>query len=445
DCVATGAGFTQEFRLGAKDGHWHWIMSRGNVGKTDASGRPIRIVGTHVDIHERKRMELELLRAKEEAETANEVKSEFLANMSHEIRTPLNGIMGMLQLLESSVQDREQREFCTLALQSTNRLTRLLSDILDLSRMEAGKMELRPEPMNIRETLRQVIDLFKPAAMQSEITLELTVDPALPTTVTGDPLRLQQVLTNLLGNAFKFTSHGRITVDVVLLPHGNATAARILFTVSDTGCGIPDESLGNLFQPFTQAVHGYARNHQGAGLGLTICKQLVELMDGTMAVESEAGVGTSICFCVVLGLGTDVASPDEARSGVASAMSSGRILLAEDDEVTRFAIRKLLEKAGYDVVSARDGQEALDLFLAGDFDVILMDVQMPVMDGLEATRRIRASGTPKAKRDIPIVALTAYAMPDDREYFLRSGMNDYVAKPVSLAQLIAILNTIVRA
>jgi PAS domain S-box-containing protein len=433
-----GEPFSLEFRLRTKDGGWRWVMGRGNVVSRDTSGRPTRIIDTHVDIHERKRMEIELLTAKEGAVAANQAKSEFLANMSHEIRTPLNGIMGMLQLLETAVQDREQREFCTLALHSTNRLTRLLSDILDLSSIEAGKMDIRTEPFNLREMLQQAIDLFMPISVQSRVCLELQTDPNIATHVQGDALRLQQVLTNLIGNAFKFTEHGRILVEAHPLPSRTDSERRVFFTVSDTGSGIPEESLKNLFQPFTQAAQGYTRNHQGAGLGLTICKHLVRLMGGTMAVESEVGVGTSVHFCASFGAAPDSLPQQPPEAPALPEETSGRVLLAEDDEVTQFAVRKLLEKAGFTVVSAWDGQEALDLLAGDDFDCVLMDVQMPVMDGVEATKRIRGAqaGT---KADIPIIALTSYAMAGDREKFIAAGMDEYLSKPVRLADLQAAL------
>jgi PAS domain S-box-containing protein len=435
DHIGRGEPFSLEFRLLRKDGGWHWIMGRGNVVDRDESGRPVRLIGTHVDIHERKKMELELREAKDAAEAANQAKSEFLANMSHEIRTPLNGIMGMLQLLESAVQEQDQREFCSLALQSTNRLTSLLSDILDLSRIEAGKMEIRPAPFDLGDMLKQTIDLFMPLSVQSRVALELHVSPVIPACVQGDPLRLQQVLTNLIGNSFKFTSHGRIVVEAYPLPARRDGETRVFFTVSDTGCGIPDESLTNLFEPFTQAAHGYTRNHQGAGLGLTISKNLVKLMGGTMAVESEVGTGTSFHFCITLSVPTDSPAPNPSEENEGAARnSSGRILLAEDDQVTRYAVRKLLEKAGYTVIAAENGKEALDLLDTEDVDCILMDVQMPVMDGVEATMKIRNSRT-GAKADTPIIALTSYAMTGDRERFLDAGMNAYLSKPVLLDDL----------
>jgi PAS domain S-box-containing protein len=400
------------------------------------------------DITHRKHMEELLLKANQElqeatlsaqqlaiqSEAANQAKSEFLANMSHELRTPLNGIMGMLQILESAVQGDEEKEFCALALQSTNRLANLLSDILDLSRIEAGKMEIRQEPLNIQQTLQQTLDLFVPTAVKSGVYLSLHVDSNIPTNLVGDPLRLQQVLTNLIGNAFKFTHHGRINLEASLLESRKDDERRVIFTVSDTGCGIPDDAQQLLFQPFTQAIQGYTRNYQGAGLGLTICKKLVNLMNGAMAFESEVGVGTKVYFCATFGALSDGLQQVSAEARIPSKETSARILLVEDDEVTQFAVRKLLEKSGCTVISAWNGKEAMDILNAEDFELILMDIQMPVMDGIEATRQIRNLQT-GPKSNIPIVAMTSYAMTGDREKFLASGMNDYLAKPISLESL----------
>ena len=433
--IERGEPFSLEFRLKTKDGRWQWIMGRGNVVARDDAGRPTRIIGTHVNIHERKQMELEIIKAKEAAEAANRAKSEFLANMSHEIRTPLNGIMGMLQLLKNTAHDPEQRKFCAMAMQSTNRLTRLLSDILDLSRIEAGKMDIRQEPFNLRQALQQTMDLFMPIAVQSKLALELHVDPRIPASVTGDALRLQQVLTNLVGNSFKFTQQGGISLEAYLLPSRKKDQTRAFFTVSDTGCGIAEDSLKTLFQPFTQATQGYTRNHQGAGLGLTICKNLVTLMGGSMAVESEVGVGTSIHFCATFGSSCQKARQESEKPQTPSKKASGRILLVEDDAVTQFAIRKLLEKSGFSVTCCWNGKEALDLLETKDFDCVLMDIQMPVMDGIEATQRIRSSHA-AGTANIPIIALTSYSMDGDQEKFLAAGMDAYLSKPVQLNELL---------
>ena len=438
--VRRGDPFFLEFRLRMKDGNWQWIMGRGNVVARDAQGRPTRMVGTHVNIHERKRMELELLQTKEAAEASNQAKSEFLANMSHEIRTPLNGIMGMLQLLEMSASEPDQRQFCALASQSANRLTRLLTDILDLSRIEAGKMQIRPEPFDIEETVRQTVDLFMPIAVQADVSLEYHLDPNIPPWLTGDPLRVQQVLTNLVGNAFKFTARGRVRVEAHRLSHGRDGRVWVLFTVSDTGCGIPDPALETLFQPFTQVNQGFTKNHQGAGLGLTICRQLVQLMGGTMAAESEVGTGTDIHFCLPFEPCSEARRAGTRERPFPLAARGGRLLLAEDDEVSLFAVKTMLEKAGCRVDVARDGREALELAGREDFDAILMDVQMPGMDGVEATRLIRL--LPGGRGQIPIVALTAYTMAGDREAFLEKGMDGYISKPVALPQLLDVLGGI---
>ena len=390
------------------------------------------------EITDRKAMEIELRKARDAAEAASSAKSEFLANMSHEIRTPLNGILGMLQLLETSAMNEEQCQFCSLAIQSTNRLTRLLSDILDLSRIEAGKMQLNQTPFNLREIVTQVVDLFVPIAVQSNVALQHHLAPSLPEIVIGDAVRLQQILINLIGNAFKFTDQGHVRLEAYPLPRTKNGRLRIFFSVSDTGQGIADEALSTLFAPFTQAAQGYKRNHQGAGLGLSICKQLVTLMDGDMSVESTVGAGSSFHFCITVDNAGDITIQAQPEETAVSTGGNRRILVAEDDEVTLFSICKLLEKTRYRVEVARNGQEALDLHRSQDFDLILMDVQMPLLDGVEATRRIRELES-KDKRDIPIIALTAYAMAGDKERFLAAGMNGYLAKPVGLGDLLKTL------
>ena len=407
-------------------------------------GRNAELFCIDVDHSEIRATHARLAQARDAAEAANRSKSEFLANMSHEIRTPLNGILGMLQLLDISPLSEEQRQFCSLAMQSTDRLTRLLSDILDLSRIEAGKMHLREVPFSLREVVGQVMDLFVPISVQSEVMLQHHLGADLPDTVVGDPLRLQQVLINLIGNAFKFTDQGRILLEVHPLSPARPGQARLFFTVSDTGQGIADESMGALFRPFSQAVQGYRRNHQGAGLGLAICKHLVFLMGGNMAVESEPGLGTSVHFCIAVGDGAGAHAPARKDSRFLPDGRQVRILVVEDDEVSLFALRKLLERGGHRVEAARNGREALNLLDGRDFDLIIMDVQMPVMDGLEATRRIRRSASPE-KRDVPIIAMTAYAMSGDRERILAAGMNAYVAKPVGIDDLAPVIEEVLRA
>ncbi len=433
----TGVPYELELETVWKDGITGWMWVRGEAIK-DTEGRITSLWGAAQDITERKRVEEALNLAKDAAEAANQAKSEFLANMSHEIRTPLNGILGMLQLLETSVQDTESLEFCALAIQSANRLTTLLSDILDLSRVEASMMLIRSKRFNLHSALTQTIDLFVPVAVQTGVALTRHIDSGLPIWVVGDSIRLQQVLTNLIGNSFKFTKSGHVHVEVYQLSSRGNDTFRIFFAIEDTGCGIADKDIGNLFQPFTQVSQGYTRNHQGAGLGLTISKQLVSLMGGNMAVESEEGVGTTFAFCVTLGKEEQPHDDETALESRTSPPASRRILLAEDDETTVFSISRLLEKSGQSVTVARNGQEALEMHEVNDFDLILMDISMPVMDGIETCQRIRCSRN-SHKRDIPIIALTAYAMPGDKEKFLAAGMSGYVAKPVNMESLMQIM------
>ena len=246
------------------------------------------------------------------------------------------------------------------------------------------------------------------------------------------------MLTNLIGNSFKFTKSGHVHVEAYALPSRNNDTLRVFFAIEDTGCGIADEELGNLFQPFTQVNQGYTRNHQGAGLGLTISKQLVALMGGNMAMESEEGVGTTFAFCVTFSNEARPHDDEAALESRTAPLAALQILLAEDDETTVFSISRLLEKSGHSVTVAHNGQEALEMHEAHDFDLILMDVSMPVMDGIEACQRIRGSRN-SHKRDIPIIALTAYAMGGDKEKFLTAGMSGYVAKPVSMESLMQIM------
>ena len=406
---------------------------------TDGEGGLLGIVEYGLDV-------TELRRVKEQALAANEAKSAFLANMSHELRTPLNGIMGMLQLLEMTGLNKEQGDFTATAVMSCKRLVSLLSDILDLSRIDAGMLRIRNEPLDLVEVLSQTWDLFLPIAKENGVELRLEFDPDIPRLVLGDATRVQQILTNLVGNALKFTHEGRVALEAARLSPTHPNECRVLFSVTDTGIGIPDDKVDALFRPFSQVNDGYTRSYQGAGLGLSICKRLAELMGGHISVVSELGVGTTMFVSLPFGLPktVPVPSPVGRHSFSAPELEGLAVLLVEDDPLSAVTEAKFLQKIGAKVTHAENGLQALQALREGAFDLVLMDVQMPVMDGVEATRAIRAGQAGEGVRNIPVVALTAYAMDGDREKFLAAGMDGYIAKPVEIADLVRTLSAFAR-
>ena len=421
--------FEIECRLLRHDGEYRWILDIG-VPFRSISGEFGGFIGYCFDITAQLALRDDLASATTRAQEASQAKSAFLANMSHEIRTPLNGIMGMLQLLQLAPLEDVQAEYVQTALGSCSRLGRLLSDILDLSRVEAGKLTILEEPFDLHATMGHVHDLFAPAAGGKDLDFTFNIDPDVPQMVSGDSTRLQQILGNLLGNAFKFTNAGHIRVEISRLPFAPGGRCRLLFGVVDTGIGIPEDKIVELFKPFVQVGDGYARRYQGAGLGLSICNHLVSLMQGTISIDSAPDDGTAIYFSALVKDAPEDALRLRERGDEKETPAGVRVLLAEDDEVSCFAVQSILKSSGCEVSVARDGCEALEMLRQEDFDLVLMDVQMPFMDGVTATKAIRAGQG--GRRDIPIVALTAYAMASDRENFLKAGMDDYLAKPVDI-------------
>ncbi|MEL7640764.1 MAG: PAS domain S-box protein [Solidesulfovibrio sp.] len=399
-----------------------WRTPTGDIGG---------IVCFSEDVTPRLLAERATIEAKEAAEAANRAKSEFLANMSHEIRTPLNGLLGMLQLLRTTALDAEQDEYTRMAIRSGTRLTRLLSDILDLSRIEAGRLAVTDAPFRLDDIIGSLRDTFLPLSREKRLELTFAPQPGLPPVLIGDEMRIRQILFNLVGNALKFTATGGVRLEISSLAPLSETRVRLLFCVADSGVGIPDDKLDSVCDPFTQAEQSYTRSQQGAGLGLTITKRLVDLMHGTMTIESELGLGTTVYLTLPAGLPASRAAV--AVAGAAAAPPGAcHVLLAEDDKVSQISTRRLLEKAGYRVTAVDDGRQALEAMRREAFDCLLLDVQMPVLDGVTATKRIREGADGTLDRDIPIVALTAYAMSGDREIFLKAGMDAYLPKPVDL-------------
>jgi PAS domain S-box-containing protein len=398
------------------------------------------------DVSERKEAQLKLKAAKLQAEAASQAKSEFLANMSHEIRTPLNGLLGMLQLVRMGELDAERSQYLDVAMNSGESLLAIINDILDLSKIEAGKFELVPAVFDLRAMVRGVAETFSFPARSKGVRIEVEIDNGLPSLIRADQVRLRQILYNLVGNAVKFTHEGEIRISIILLGRRNGLA-RLELRVRDTGIGIPKDQQSGLFQPFVQASSAGNVRGSGTGLGLSIVKRIAGFMGGDVELSSEAGRGTTVVVHVEVELDGNVPKeePDCASRQACCLLSTGglRILVAEDNSVNQLMIVKLLEKLGHSAVCAQDGPEALEILRRESFDCVLMDIQMPGLDGTEVTRLIRRQAHPEIDPRIPIIALTAYALSGDREKFLAQGMTAYLSKPVSMADLSAVLSEVV--
>ncbi|WP_027190084.1 response regulator [Fundidesulfovibrio putealis] len=401
------------------------------------------------EIAQRKVVEFQLQAAKEQAEISSSTKSEFLATMSHEIRTPLNGIMGMLQLAQMMPMDEELKDCVDNALSSSRSLLRILSDILDISKVEAGALRLVIEDFDIDEVLRPIMASFSEVASRAGIECKVLVDPAVPRRLTGDPSRLRQILFNLVGNAVKFTSSGSVVVEVYMLPYCAKPGHRNMhFSVTDTGLGIPHDKVDDIFGLFTQVEGSYSRRYGGTGLGLAIVKRLVDLMGGSITVYSELKQGTQMH--VTLPLMTPFQKETYLEMPGAGNICqppkmTGRVLVVEDENTNRLTAIRFLQRLGFEAEGAADGLQALEMLGESHFDAVLMDIQMPEMDGLEATQRIRQSIGAAFDPRIPIVALTAHAMAGDRERFLTAGMDDYLTKPLEMAALRSVLAKVLPA
>ena len=407
----------------------------------DSTGRITGYSEIANDITEQKRVEEELRQAKQAAEGANKAKSEFLANMSHEIRTPMNGIVGMTNLALATPLRADQKEFLDVIKESADALLTVINDILDFSKVEAGMFELEDIRFNLREKLASAMQVLSTRAHEKGLNLVFDMDPAVPLWVSGDPGRLRQIIMNLVGNAVKFTTQGEIALHVSVdkSPGEDANNCLLHFAVSDTGIGISLEKQKMIFDPFSQADCSTTRRFGGTGLGLTICSRMVELMGGKIWVESEVGHGSTFHFTAYFNLaGKSAVTAADPQSPVRHAQNLD-ILVADDTAINRLVAVRILELAGHHATVVVNGQEALNALARGDFDLVLMDVQMPFMDGFEATARIREYEKVTGEH-MPIVAMTAHAMKRDRDLCVEAGMDAYVSKPIEEVDLFSAID-----
>ncbi len=444
-----GEEFITEYRIRCKNGEYKWLRTKGRVCEWRDDGKPLRMVGTNEDITDKKIIEQELKekynqleQLKKQAEDANKSKSLFLANMSHEIKTPLNGILGAIQLLRETSINAQQIKYAKIIEESADTLVAIINDILDISKIEAGKVELIKEPFNLKETINSIYNNLLITGNSKGLEIGYYLDPGIDFEVIGDELKLKQILTNIISNAVKFTDAGYVSFRVNLI-FSDDENEKIEFRVKDSGIGIKDSYKDKIFENFIQGDLSANKKYAGTGLGLAISKQLALLMDGDIYFESTVGQGTTFYFTCIFrkaGKGTVIhqkRSSFEERSRCGEAEKEKVILCVEDNLINQEVIESIIKRKGFKYIAAYNGEEALNILKTNRVDLILMDVQMPGLNGFETTRIIRSGE--EGIRNIPIIAMTAYAMFEDRDKCIQAGMNDYIAKPFDIENLNTIL------